>query len=318
MHRTRRFLIAFALLAQLCVASRGHAQASPPASQPAEPGAVSLVGPLPAELKVKRARTGHLLVAPKVDGKDAGWFIFDTGAGMSCVDKTVAEKLALPRAGEASALGEGGAQQARLLKVKSIELGPVLVEDSTVVELNLKPIALAMGEQIDGVIGYECFLPGVFEVDLAAGKITVHDPADYALPGGHKWEPLSFKGRRPRLPGKIEGNEEGLFLFDLGANSSLTVYAPAVERFKLLDGRETTATMSGGVGGIHAARKGAVGSLTIAGQRIDDVPAVFIQSKQGAAGSEQDVFGSVGVGLLKRFVLVLNYRDQTVGLLPRS
>ena len=92
------------------------------------------------------------------------------------------------------------------------------------------------------------FWAGVFEVDLAAGKITVHDPATYALPDGQKWEKLSFKGRRPRLLGKIESNEVGLFLFDLGANSSLTVYAPAVERFKLLEGRETTETKSGGVG----------------------------------------------------------------------
>src|SRR5688572_10361862 len=305
------------LVALLALASRAIAQTTAPATEPAEPGKVSLVGTLPSELKVKRAKTGHLLVAPKVDGNEAGWFIFDTGAGMSCVDKTVAERLALPHAGQANALGEGGAQQTQLLKVKSIELGPVLVEDSTVVELNLKPIALAMGEEIDGVIGYECFLPGVFEVDLAAGKITVHDPATYALPDGQKWDKLSFKGRRPRLPGKLESNEEGLFLFDLGANSSLTVYVPAVERFKLLDGRETTETKSGGVGGIHAARKGSVGSLTLAGQRIEDVPAVFVQSKQGAAGNDPEVFGSVGVGLLKRFVLVLNYRDQTVGLLPR-
>jgi hypothetical protein len=146
----------------------------------------------------------------------------------------------------------------------------------------------------------------------------VHDHAAYTLPDGHSWEKLSFKGRRPRLPGQIEDNEPGLFLFDLGANSSLTVYAPTVERFKLLEGRQTSAAMSGGVGGIHAARKGTIGSITLAGERIDDVPAVFAQSKQGTSGTEQEVFGSVGVGLLKRFVLVLNYRDQTVGLIPKK
>ena len=311
-------------VATAVVTAQTSAPATAPAPAPtapvesAEPGKVGLVGARPAELKVKRAKTGHLLVSPMIDGQEAGWFIFDTGAGMSCVDKTVAARLALPVAGEASALGEGGTQQTRLLKVKSIELGPVRVEDSTVVELNLKPIALAMGEQVDGVIGYECFLPGVFEVDLAAGRITVHDPARYALPDGQKWEKLSFKGRRPRLPGRIEGHEEGLFLFDLGANTSLTVYTRTVERFNLLDGRETTATKSGGVGGIHAARKGSVGSLTLAGQRVDNVPAVFAQSKDGIAGTERERLGSVGVGLLKRFVLVLNYRDQTVGLLPRD
>ena len=323
----RAVLIAGAagLLVGALVAAKALGQAATRAStapavgaEPAAPGKISLVGQRPAELKVKRAKTGHLLVSPRIDGTDVGWFIFDTGAGMSCVDKSLAERLALPDAGAASALGEGGTQQTRLLKIKSLQLGPVLVEDSTVVELNLKPIALAMGEPIDGVIGYECFLGGTFEVDLEAGKITVHDPARYELPAGQAWETLSFKGRRPRLPGKIEGNEPGLFLFDLGANSSLTVYAPAVKRFKLLDGRETTETRSGGVGGIHAARKGSVDSITLAGQVIDDVPAVFVQAEQGSAGTDAELHGSVGVGLLKRFVLVLNYRDQTVGLLPRE
>jgi hypothetical protein len=311
---------AHAALAVCTAAAQTTAPAPSPATQPQppEPGKVSLVGRLPAELKVKRAKTGHLLVSPKIDGQVAGWFIFDTGAGMSCVDKTVAEKFALPHAADAAAQGEGGTQQTRLLKIKSLALGPVLVEDSTIVELNLKPIAAAMGEQIDGVIGYECFLPGIVEVDLEAGTITVHDHAAYTLPDGHAWEKLSFKGRRPRLPGQIEGNEPGLFLFDLGANTSLTVYAPTVERFRLLEGRETTATMSGGVGGIHAARKGTVGSITLAGERVVDVPAVFAQSKQGAAGTEQELLGSVGVGLLKRFVIVLNYRDQTVAMLPKK
>src|SRR5262249_49387872 len=30
-------------------------------------------------IRVRRARTGHVLVRPKVDGLDLGWFIFDTG-----------------------------------------------------------------------------------------------------------------------------------------------------------------------------------------------------------------------------------------------
>src|SRR3954454_13116101 len=124
---------------------------SPASDAPAEPGKVSFLDKLPAELKVKRARTGHLLVQTQIDGKDAGWFIFDTGAGMSCVDKKVVERLALPDAGEANAQGTGGAQTTRLRRVKSLGVGPVLVEDSTVVELDLAPIAAAMGEKIDGV-----------------------------------------------------------------------------------------------------------------------------------------------------------------------
>ena len=283
---------------------------------PAEPGKVSLVGTLPGELKVKRARTGHLLVQSQINGKDAGWFIFDTGAGMSCVDKTVVQRLALPDAGEASAKGTGGTQSTRLRKVNSVAVGPVLVEDSTVVELDLSSIGAAMGEKIDGVVGYECFLGAIYEVDLDAAKITVHDPASYKLPEGQSWHTLSFVGRRPCVPGQIEDREAGTFLLDLGANSSITVHAPAVQKLKLLEGRETKASMTGGVGGIHAARAGTLKTLTLCGQTLQDIPAVFATSEKGIV-ADPGLQGSIGVGLLKRFHCIVNYRDKAIALLPR-
>src|SRR5262249_12869774 len=40
----------------------------------------------PPGVAVQRARTGHVLVRPKVDGLDLGWFIFDTGAAGTILD----------------------------------------------------------------------------------------------------------------------------------------------------------------------------------------------------------------------------------------
>ena len=310
-------------------ATRATAAYDPPATAPAsapaatvaqqvpEPRRISLNGQTPVELKVKRARTGHLLVSPQIDGQDAGWFIFDTGAGMSCVDADLVKRLNLPDAGEVTANGTGGTAITRFRRIKSLSLGPILIEDSSVVELNLKPIALAMGEPIDGVIGYEVFGAGIFEVDLDAGRITVHDPKTYELAEGQAWQRLSFVDRRPRVPGRIEGHEPGEFLLDLGANSSVTVHAGTVKELALLEGRETRNAKTGGVGGIHAARQGSLASLTICGQRVENVPAVFAQSEKGAR-NEAGAQGTIGVGLLKRFLLVLNYPQETVALLPRK
>ena len=304
-------------------ATRGAATTTP-ASAPAaalgappEPRSVTLDAAQPAQLKVKRAKTGHLLVAPQIDGKDAGWFIFDTGAGMSCVDKTVVARLNLPDAGEVSARGSGGVEAARFRKVRSLALGPVLVKDSAVVELDLSKIALAMGEQIDGVIGYECFLAGAYEVDLVTPSITVHDRATYKLPDGEQWHGMSLLGRRPCIPGTIEGHEGGVFLVDLGANDALVVNAPTVQKLKLLDGRETRPATFGGVGGMRAARRGAVKQLTICGHRIDDVATTFSQADKGAL-ADDDLQGTLGVGVLKQFRCVFNYKDQQVALLPRK
>lgn len=313
--RSLRRVLAFTLA--VLIANGTVAQSTRGTDEAPEPGRISISGQTPSELKVKRARTGHLLVAPKINGQDAGWFIFDTGAGMSCADTRLVERLNLADAGEASAKGEGGTVDTRLRAIKSLTLGPVLIEDSAVVELDLRPIAMAMVEQIDGVIGYECFQAGIYEVDLLEGKITVHDPATYKLPAGQSWQPITFIGRRPHITAQIEENPPGIFLLDLGANNAATISAPTVEKLKLLDGRDTSASMSGGVGGIHAARKGALKTMTLCGQKVENVPAIFTQSEKGAL-SEGDLQGSIGVGLLKQFHVIIDYGNQRIALLPRT
>ena len=40
-----------------------------------------------------RLQDGVPLVVPEVNGADAGWFILDTGAGMSCIDKDMADEM---------------------------------------------------------------------------------------------------------------------------------------------------------------------------------------------------------------------------------
>src|SRR4029079_6780259 len=50
------------------------------------PAPVAFDAAAPAALEVKKAPTGHLLVKPRIAGKDAGWFIFDSGAGNSVVN----------------------------------------------------------------------------------------------------------------------------------------------------------------------------------------------------------------------------------------
>ena len=47
----------------------------------------------PAALETKRAASGHVMVRPLIDGKDHGWFIFDTGAGINVLDSSTADAI---------------------------------------------------------------------------------------------------------------------------------------------------------------------------------------------------------------------------------
>src|SRR4051812_43048120 len=123
-----------ACAATFSVAMAANPPVTAPSTQPAatqmahdervpQPARSSLVGQVPRELKVRRSeKTGFLLVSPLIDGQEVGWFILDTGAGMSCLDAAIVKKLNLPDAGETSARGTGGEQATKFRRVKSLAL----------------------------------------------------------------------------------------------------------------------------------------------------------------------------------------------------
>lgn len=269
-----------------------------------------------AQLEVVRAPTGHLLVKPLLNGQDVGWFIFDTGAGINCVEKAVAERLHLPDGGNITASGMGGDKQTRLRSAESLSLGPVTLRELPLLELDLKAFQIFMGRPIAGVVGYEYFKAAVFEIDFESPTVVVHDSAGYALPAGEQWSDLSIIRRRPYVPGQIEGNEPGLFVLDIGSNTPLIVHTHAVERFKLLEGRETKTAMSGGVGGMKKVARGSVKELTLCGRKVPDVDTSFSQATSGAMAGE-DAQGTIGVGALHGYRLILDYPRGKVALVPK-
>lgn len=294
--------------------------AAPPATQPddeevAAPKQVRVDAAAKAELEVVRATSGHLLVKPTVNGQDIGWFIFDTGAGITCIDKTIAEKLSLPDAGEITASGMGGDKQSRLRMLESLQLGPITMNGAPVLELDLRAFQIFMGRPIAGVIGYEVFNAAAFEIDFESPRIVVH-PSDFALPANTSWNDLSIIRRRPYLTGSIEGNPPGLFVLDIGSNTPLIVHTAAVNEFKLLDGRETKSGFSGGVGGMKKVQSGIVKTFTLCGQTIEQVDTTFSQSEKGVTAG-RDAQGTIGVGVLKGYVLVVNYPTGKVAMIKK-
>ena len=150
----------------------------------------------------------------------------------------------------------------------------------------------------------------------AGGRIVAHDPEKYELPGDGEWHELTLESRQPSLPGQIEQNEPGRFVIDTGANTAISVHGPAVKQLNLLEGRETRSAMMGGVGGMRPARSGKLESITIAGQRLEDVTATFAPGEDGGAFDDEAIQATVGIAALRNWVLVIDYAQSRAALLP--
>jgi len=268
----------------------------------------------PARVEARRTRSGHLLVHPLVDGKDAGWFILDSGAGTMVIDQQAADKLGMPAVGEIVAVGVAGTTKARFRMGGPFRLGPLTITRTRYLELDLAFLTQAFGVPIGGICGRDLFARSVVEIDISNEAVALHDPARYRLEGA-AWQELFFSGRNPAVRARFEGDREGLFKLDTGSGATVSIHAPAVERLNLLAGRETRASRSGGVGGSRASRTGKLAWFELAGHRFESPEVEFASAGEGAFS---DVYstGNIGAGFLQAFRVVFDYGNKRVAFAP--
>lgn len=255
-------------------------------------------------LQVKRIKSGHILVRPTVNGHDAGWYIFDTGAGICCVSTPTIKELDLQPNGSIQANGVGGSKAANLYNAKQMKLGPMTFNDHPLMEIDLSFLEPLVGEKISGIIGYGVLSNCVGEIDLGVPSIALFDPGTYTLSSG-QWTPVNVNDRIPSVAGKFEGRD-GTFRLDLGATGSVTFHQPSVVKYDMLKDRPVTDCKMGGFGGFVAGKRGKIASLELGGTKFEDVDADFaLEAKGTFAESSKDA--NIGTDILKRFVLISDY-----------
>jgi hypothetical protein len=267
-------------------------------------------------LEVKRAPTGHLLVHPRVDGIDVGWFIFDTGAGSSAVlDPSAATRLKLKHLGSSSITSMMGSVRTTIMRGHSLEIGPVTLEKPFLVEMDLGFVRKVMGTEVVGIIGYDLLSRCVAELALAGDSISIHDPNRYRLDSA-PWQRLTLNQALPTVEATFEGNRRGRFRIDVGAAGlagTVLFHAPAVEEMQLLKDRHSTTAQAGP----NRIAVGKIAWFELAGHRLEDPTVLFARDRQGPLGDEY-VEGNVGVEMLKPFLLILDYPHQRMAFLRRE
>jgi hypothetical protein len=270
-----------------------------------------------ARLQVKRAPTGHVLVRPRIDGLERGWFIFDTGAGASVVlDRTLADKLRLEKLGALPITSFLGTTRSAILQGTSIQLGPMTLTKPLFVEMELGFIRKAMGEDIVGIVGYDVLGRCVAEITLAEDSIRLYDPARYSR-DKTPWQRLTFNRSLPLVEATFEGDHKGLFRIDVGASGgaggNVLFHTGAVETLDLLRDRSVKVFRLGPT----RVAQGKIAWFELAGHRFDKPEVLFALDRQGPFGDEY-VTGNLGVEFLKPFRIVLDYPHERVALMHRT
>ena len=130
-----------------------------------------------------------MAVPVHVNGQGPFRLILDTGATLTCLDRTLSRRLGLKEERGVRGMGAGvaGSGQMRLLGVDSLRLGAAKAYDLTVCEVDLAH-ARKIGIQADGLLGLNFLQEFRVTLDFERDVLLLEDPdgAEEEEPGAAK------------------------------------------------------------------------------------------------------------------------------------
>ncbi|HEY2445826.1 MAG TPA: aspartyl protease family protein [Rhizomicrobium sp.] len=264
-----------------------------------------------------RLYNNHIYADVSVNGRGPYQFIFDTG-GVNVVTPPLAATLGLKSEGQMQGNGTGsGHMDVGLTKVSSLQLGDATIRDQVFAVVPLDRLEPSEGVPMPGMVGFETFRRFVTRVDYGAGTITLtrsdaFNPKDAGLA-----VPFVFDGNTIEVPASFD-DASGKFTIDTGSRASLTLNGPFAAQNRLTADRKHVEGVNGwGIGGPSR-------GVTMRGDRLQigaltiDGPVAEISTDKGGDFSTTAIAGNIGAGILKRYIVTLDYEHSTMYLKPST
>ncbi|NIP43754.1 MAG: PDZ domain-containing protein [candidate division Zixibacteria bacterium] len=257
----------------------------------------------------------HIYVPVHVNGAGPFWFLLDSGAGMTILEKRIADSLGMEDAGNLPAVGVGGIDVGNFVKVDSLKIGNVTLYDFAAGALDFSFAEEMLVEPIQGILGYDLFSSLIVDIDYPANIITIYNPKAGIYPGRADTLQLEIESNHPVIKAVVNDSIEGRFRFDTGSQNFLDLNSPFVKKYKLLDQveKELGTFPIMGIGGESESTLAILPSFTIGKYRLDDLITGFNLMESGILAAEH-IDGNVGGGLMKWFALGFDYPDKKLYL----
>jgi hypothetical protein len=275
-----------------------------------------------ATVPLNLVRGTYPFVRLTVAGRPA-WFLLDSASQGVTVDLAFAREAGLALAGNLAARG-GGSQaiSGELARDVTLELPGLTLREPAVAAIPLRQLSPAFGLSLDGILGSGLFRRVVVETDYRNRRMTLHEAGHAPAPRGATAIPVAldelsfaYVEARLALPGRPP--VAGSFLVDSGADGSVLLYRPFVERHGLAAGQALRDVAGAGSGGATALSVGRA-------ERLDlgpfSIPRPLVTFSRDAAGLNADArhAGLLGGEVLRRFAVVYDYPRRRLLLTPNA
>jgi hypothetical protein len=259
----------------------------------------------------------HIYADVNVNGKGPYNFIFDTG-GVNIVTPRVAKELGLKSEGQLEGRGAGaGHMDMGFTKIAKLQLGAAEVKDQLFIVAPLDAMAPVEGVDMPGMVGFETFRRFVTRFDYGAHTITLVAPASFDAKTAGTPVPFKFNGNTIEITATYQGIP-GNYTVDTGSRAPLTLSAPFAAAHDLYRGATPVDAVTGwGVGGPTRSRVLRGQPLSFGAETVAR-PVVEVSTDKEGAMADTALAGNIGAGILKRYIITLDYNHQTMYVKPTA
>lgn len=225
-------------------------------------------------------------------------FQLDTTAAASTIDSVRAAELGIT------------ASQSPVLNMSGVD-----VSLASLTEASKKEFGTQVGRAFEGALGTD-FLGGtVVEINYARQTVRLYDPATYKYSGRGKSLHLAFVAGLPVVHARLSMAEtkaaEGDFVLNTALDASVIVSQKFAQAHKMPSHVKTIHSVdflpdSGAM--LARAREFEIGTLPVA------EPIVVFSHGNSLADSDPHLAGEIGGGMLRRFIVTLDYPHQQIYL----
>jgi hypothetical protein len=263
-----------------------------------------------------------VIIRLDINGKGPFNFVLDTGVGLMLItDPKLVDSINVmnKRTIKIEGLGKGDDLEAYITSALNVQIPGLKSYDVGAAILKTDQFGLSnyAGMPIHGLLGYEFFNNLAVKIDFSDSTLSVSKPKDTRFFSRGSKIHLSIEGRKPYLQAKVtytNGTKlTDKLVFDLGAGHPLSL-ENIIEKHGLPD-KFISANLGVGLTGPVEGFLSRVKEVDIGKFKVKNVITSFPIAKPGEKREEQRD-GNLGMGLLKRFTMIIDYPDSALYLKP--
>jgi hypothetical protein len=249
----------------------------------------------------------------RINNSDDLDFIFDTGAnGIVLSSSAINKSFKVKNDGDIQSNGLGGTSMAQLSKINTLEIAGLKWDSiSLIVKSEGKPDA-------DAVIGYNVFDGKIVEINYDENIIVIHNQLPKNISSFSKLE-MKFSGGLSFIEASLDNGIKkckGWFDFDTGSDGTLFISAEFANQNQLYGSMKNIGTdkLQGSGPDRVSIESVKLPFLYINNFSLSSIP-IDIENSTSHNGPN---FNIIGNDVLKRFNLIIDYKNDILYLKPNS